>query len=1004
MSFFEIHKTLIFNNLNVVAMKKSLSVFIILLLLEFLGGASVFALTITKSGGWLETAYVEWSPVSGATSYTVTYTGGGKTNQQIDTELIRNYSTAGHWRADVLGLKAGTYSITVTGGGQSATVSNIVVKAHDRSGFAHSSQSTWGTASGAYNEDGTLKSTAKVIYVTATNSASTTSYTLTRPDGSTGTYTGIADALLNAFQKAGTSGQPLAVRIIGKVTNDQVGVGTGTDALLQIKGKTDTTTFCQVTIEGVGNDATAYGWGVKVVKCGDVEVRNLGVMMFGDDGTQIQDGNKNIWVHNCDYFYGAIGSAADQVKGDGSLDSKESSYCTYSYNHFWDAGKCNLLGMHDPERGYLTYHHNWYDHSDSRHPRARVHWAHVYNNYYDGVAEYGAGATECANLFCEGNYFKNTNRPMVISMQGNGGDTFSGETGGMIKSFNNTFDNCTNYIPYSTNNTNFDFYDASSRTETVPSSVAAVLGGCTFTNLTITTLNATADDPSTAKANVISYAGRCEGGDLKFQFTDADNDKSHDRISGISTVLDNYTSTGEITVYDPNTGLEINQSVPSLTLTSATSTTAQSVAKGSAITAITYTIGGTATSAAVTGLPTGLSGTLSGTTFTISGTVSSSATAQVYTYTVSTTPTGATATGTITVTTPVVALSTPTNVTESHDNSSITVNWTQVTNATGYLINLCTNNTTGVSTKTWDFTGTWTINASSADANLVIDTGNSDRFNYAPSTTAAALTFASGTEIPDVAGLKFTQGGTSKLRLGFGATTKQIYLNGSALKVFIPCQIGDTVKVIGPSGNTTSVDRGYTVSGGTLNATKSLNISSAGIMNVAGAIGTWVIDATSTEVSLTTVTGGMNIQKIIVVTATGSSASTCTEYTISSGSTTSYKISGLTAETTYTYQIKATSSNSSYTDSPYTTAASVTTGVATKELLTKNSDFSLIQTNDALTVSGVDAVEMSLYNLLGEQIARTNEEVMKIDYLNTGVYLVVVKTTDNKIFSKKIIK
>jgi hypothetical protein len=194
------------------------------------------------------------------------------------------------------------------------------------------------------------------------------------------------------------------------------------------------------------------------------------------------------------------------------------------------------------------------------------------------------------------------------------------------------------------------------------------------------------------------------------------------------------------------------------------------------------------------------------------------------------------------------------------------------------------------------------------------------------------------------------------------------------------------------------------VSGGTLNASKSLNISSTGIMNVAGAVGTWVIDATSTEVSLTTVTGGMNIQKIIVVTATGSSASTCTEYTISSGSTTSYKISGLTAETTYTYQIKATSSNSSYTDSPYTTAASVTTGVATKELLTKNSDFSLIQTNDALTVSGVDAVEMSLYNLLGEQIARTNEEVMKIDYLNTGVYLVVVKTTDNKIFSKKIIK
>ncbi len=477
-------------------MKKNILFSFLFSLFFWLIASSAFALTITKSGGWLETAYVEWTPVSGASSYTVTYTGGGFTNKAIDSELIREYSSAGHWRADVLGLAAGTYSITVTGGGESATVSGITVSAHDRSGFAHSSASFWGTASGAYNENGTLKSDAKVIYVTATNGAATNSYTLTRPDGSSATYTGIANALLSAYQKAGTSAQPLAVRIIGKVTNAQIGVGTGTDALLQIKGKTDSTTLCEVTIEGVGNDATAYGWGIKIVKCGNVEVRNLGIMGFGDDGTQVQDGNYNIWVHNNDYFYGTEGSASDQVKGDGSLDSKESGYCTYSYNHFWDSGKCNLLGMHDPVRKYLSYHHNWYDHSDSRHPRARVHWAHVYNNYYDGVAEYGAGAAECSNLFCEGNYFLNTDRPMVISMQGNGGTTFSEEDGGMIKSWNNTMINCTRYIPYSTSDgVDFDYYDASSRTETVPSSVTAKQGACTFTNLTLSDLNATADDP-----------------------------------------------------------------------------------------------------------------------------------------------------------------------------------------------------------------------------------------------------------------------------------------------------------------------------------------------------------------------------------------------------------------------------------------------------------------------------------------------------------------------------
>lgn len=40
--------------------------------------------TITKSGGWLETAFAEWNPVSGADSYNVYYSGSGITNKKID--------------------------------------------------------------------------------------------------------------------------------------------------------------------------------------------------------------------------------------------------------------------------------------------------------------------------------------------------------------------------------------------------------------------------------------------------------------------------------------------------------------------------------------------------------------------------------------------------------------------------------------------------------------------------------------------------------------------------------------------------------------------------------------------------------------------------------------------------------------------------------------------------------------------------------------------------------
>lgn len=80
-----------------------------------------------------------------------------------------------------------------------------------------------------------------------------------------------------------------------------------------------------MTIEGVGNDAVLNGFGLVMKNCSNIEVRNLGFMNCnsseGDD-CGLQQGNDHIWVHNCDFFYGDAGSDADQVKGDGALDTK----------------------------------------------------------------------------------------------------------------------------------------------------------------------------------------------------------------------------------------------------------------------------------------------------------------------------------------------------------------------------------------------------------------------------------------------------------------------------------------------------------------------------------------------------------------------------------------------------------------------------------------------------------------------------------------------------------
>lgn len=70
------------------------------------------AVQIQESAGWLESAYITWAPLEGASSYNVYVKGGSYTEYtKLDDQLVRNYGTYG--RADALGLKAGVYSLKV---------------------------------------------------------------------------------------------------------------------------------------------------------------------------------------------------------------------------------------------------------------------------------------------------------------------------------------------------------------------------------------------------------------------------------------------------------------------------------------------------------------------------------------------------------------------------------------------------------------------------------------------------------------------------------------------------------------------------------------------------------------------------------------------------------------------------------------------------------------------------------------------------------------------------
>lgn len=513
---------------------------------------------ITEAGGWFETAYVKWNHFDGATNYEVYVKGENLTDwTRLDYQLVRNYGNYG--RADMPGLKAGSYMLKVVpvvgGKANEAAASEtaaLEVRAHNRGGFAHFN---YPDGVGAYKNDGTLKDGAVVIYVNAAN-AKTVKMMVNQ--GKKDVECVGMQAIIAGYQKKDGTRPPLCFRVIGKLTeSDMDALGSSAEGL-QIKGAS-AYAMMNITIEGIGDDATIHGFGFLVRNCQSVELRNLGLLAFKDDGVSLDTSNSHIWIHNNDLFYGSTGGDADQAKGDGSVDLKGGTqYTTISYNHFWDSGKACLCGLGTENANYNTYHHNWFDHSDSRHPRVRGMSIHVYNNYYDGVSKYGPGATKGADLFVEANYFRDTKYPILTSLQGSdtmgegstptGKGTFSGEEGGSIKAYGNIMCGLYWYRPYSDKNTvEFDCWEAPTRDAQMPSSISAKSGGDTYSNWDTNkslmydyTADKAEDVPSIVKG--IYGAGRINHGDFKWRFNNNTQDKNYDVIAALKTAVVGYDS------------------------------------------------------------------------------------------------------------------------------------------------------------------------------------------------------------------------------------------------------------------------------------------------------------------------------------------------------------------------------------------------------------------------------------------------------------------------------
>lgn len=400
------------------------------------------------SGGWFETLYAQWND-STAKNAVVKYKKSDAHDYLLaEPELIRNSDDGG--RVDIVGLEAGNYDIEITSSDKTIySKKNIVVKAHDRAGFAHKD---YEQGVGAYKNDGTPKDNALIVYVTDENKD-----TITIPE-----YeefgTGIGWLLNNnsAFtEKLVSDNRPLIVRFIGTVTPPK---GLTIPASIENGGNVKDNGFMciiksskNVTIEGIGYDAVIDGWGFSFF-VGDgyknyesYEVRNLAFKKYPEDalgfqGFQTGSGDsanlvnpiERVWVHNCSFDVGfcANPTESDKYEGDGSCDFKRGQYYTMSYNFYKDCHKTNLVGASDGNLQYhMTFHHNYYDNCDSRAPLARRANIHIYNSYFKGNTSKTVDARANSFIFSEANFYDSCKNPIVI------------KSGAVVKSYNDTFYN-----------------------------------------------------------------------------------------------------------------------------------------------------------------------------------------------------------------------------------------------------------------------------------------------------------------------------------------------------------------------------------------------------------------------------------------------------------------------------------------------------------------------------------------------------------------------------------
>ena len=427
--------------------------------------------------------------------------------------------------------------------------------------------------------------------------------------------------------------------------------------------------------------------------------------------------------------------------------------------------------------------------------------------------------------------------------------------------------------------------------------------------------------------------------------------------------------------------------VATATLTLTSGSTNQSIALGNPIATIVYTYGGSATGAAVTGLPAGVSYSVntSAKTVTISGTPTSAVTNAAYTVTTSqSSGSAASLSGTITAAAS-ITLAVPANITASATQTSATINWDAVANATGYTVNICSNSSTTLSNVVM------LLNSTSATSAGVYTLNTGDQ--YKTSSTISTSSACSPA--------------------GYTNTYRSGSINDNVLKLVNTTRVSSLVIGAKSSGSTARNLLGYTINGGTQIATGITQSSIAtcgeyvinGLNLLAGDQIAFVFDG--------------NVQiSYFIAKVSSSGTTTCTETNVTG---TSYTATGLSANTSISYQVKATSTSSAYVNSAYSTAANITTNSTTARYAANESiameteniskpEFqcypTLVENEIQISLPETGNATITIFDLTGHKLmtvaTKERNTTLDLSSLKHGVYIVSV--FQNKNFVQRIIK